>query len=181
MIDRSIEELLKENIQASNRTTHAVRAFVLFLFVQLTFATAAWGTWQVGLAVASSKDCGLLPCSPDDGWSVAVTLLVTAGIWISSQIGWNELAKSKVSAVAYSNSSSLYLAETSAPQGSTFTHEDLKTLLADYVENPIKFMDEFLTPDQVKAWAKSGAPHLGAWINLGMPKFETWLRRTTRS
>lgn len=191
MNDKTIEELLRENIQASNRTTHAVRAFVLFLFVQLTFGTLAWGLWQVGLASASTKDCGILPCAPDDGWSVVVTVLVALGVWISSQLGWNELAKSRVGGVAAPTVKTPFFTSTTAPAGSAFTtsapestpltHEDLEALLADYVQDANKFMNDFLTPDQIKIWAKSGAPHLGAWINLGMPRFERWLKRASSS
>ena len=36
-----LAKLLEKNIEASNRTTHAVRAFVRFLFIQLSFLTAA--------------------------------------------------------------------------------------------------------------------------------------------
>lgn len=181
MNDKTIEELLRENIQASNRTTHAVRAFVLFLFVQLTFGTLAWGLWQVGLASASTKDCGILPCAPDDGWSVVVTVIVALGVWISSQLGWNELAKSRVEAVAAAKAKPQLFTAHSAPEGSTLTHADLEALLADYVQDPNKFMADFLTPDEIKIWAKSGAPHLGSWINHGMPKFERWLKRASNS
>lgn len=41
MDNSRIESLLEESIRASNRTTHAVRAFVRFLFIQLVAITLA--------------------------------------------------------------------------------------------------------------------------------------------
>ncbi len=43
--------LLRENIAASNRTTHAVRAIVRFVFLQLTFTTASGLLLAIGAAI----------------------------------------------------------------------------------------------------------------------------------
>jgi hypothetical protein len=79
-----IEELLKKNIEASNRTTHAVRAFVSFVLIQLMFVTIAAflsilaatfsATWLFGLAVIV--------------WIV--------GVFLSSNAGWSELKDSEI-------------------------------------------------------------------------------------
>jgi hypothetical protein len=84
-VDNSkVEELLKKNIEASNRTTHAVRAFVSFVLIQLVFVTIAAflsilastfsATWLFGLAVIV--------------WII--------GVFLSSNAGWSELKDSEI-------------------------------------------------------------------------------------
>ena len=58
MAGESVEELLKQAIAASdrttaasNRTTHAIRAFVLFIFIQLGFTTVAAFSITLGFSV----------------------------------------------------------------------------------------------------------------------------------
>ena len=46
-----LAELLRENIAASNRTTHAVRAIVRFVFLQLTFTTISGLLLAIGAAI----------------------------------------------------------------------------------------------------------------------------------
>lgn len=53
MSNNSNEELaalLKANIEASNRTTHAVRAIVRFVFLQLSFTTICGVLYAIGAA-----------------------------------------------------------------------------------------------------------------------------------
>jgi hypothetical protein len=100
----SVEELLKEVIEASNRTTaasdrttRAIRAFVLFLFIQLTFTTIAAFLFWAGASILESTSLwdsgprlfGILLTS------LAVGVFVT-GILLSSVMGWRELAFSKI-------------------------------------------------------------------------------------
>ena len=47
----NVAELLRENIAASNRTTHAVRAIVRFVFLQLTFTTVSGLLIAIGAAI----------------------------------------------------------------------------------------------------------------------------------
>lgn len=94
--EKEIAELLKENIQASNRTTHAIRAFVRFLFIQLAFYTAAFVLWQIALRFPDQDNCGVLGCEPHFAWSLLVGTLVITGVFVSTKAGWSELALSNV-------------------------------------------------------------------------------------
>lgn len=90
------QDLLVEVIAASNRTTRAVRAFVLFLFIQLTFTTAALFLWNSGSQIQDPSQCYEGLCEPD--W---VTMWLAVVVWIigvisSSVAGWTELSKSNI-------------------------------------------------------------------------------------
>ena len=86
-MDKSVEKLLREAIKASDRTTHAVRAFVYFLFLQLAFTTIALFLWFV------STGNLLDPIV----WLQWVAYLVWfLGVLISSWVGWSELKASEV-------------------------------------------------------------------------------------
>jgi len=90
------DDLLLEIIKASNRTTRAVRAFVLFLFIQLTFTTAALFLWNSGNQIDPSQCYEEGICEPD-----GVTLWLAVIVWIigvisSSLAGWTELSKSNI-------------------------------------------------------------------------------------
>lgn len=85
-------------IRAQNRTTHAVRAFVRFLFIQLSGITLAIILWNLSTAFIDQQECFQYgtKCSGNTflQFLTAVVMIVTV-IW-SSQAGWNELEKSKV-------------------------------------------------------------------------------------
>ena len=85
-------------IRAQNKTTHAVRAFVRFLFIQLTGITLAVFLWNLSLAFISPSDCSLTGenCSGNGALQ-----LMAVGVWIvtvifSSRAGWEELQKSEI-------------------------------------------------------------------------------------
>jgi hypothetical protein len=89
-------------VVAVNRTTHAVRAFVLFLFYQLSAITLALAVYFVASIIGNSnEECSNLlrsngACSPN-----AFLLIVAFVVWIfgvvySSKIGWEEIKKSEV-------------------------------------------------------------------------------------
>jgi hypothetical protein len=94
--DDKLAKLLEKNIEASNRTTHAVRALVRFLFIQLAFLTAAAVIWQLGLAFPDEDSCSIVGCEPYGFVSAFVVLLVIAGVIISSFAGWSELELSAI-------------------------------------------------------------------------------------
>ncbi len=48
--DQQLADLLKANIEASNRTTYAVRAIVRYVFLQLTITTVCGVLYAVGTA-----------------------------------------------------------------------------------------------------------------------------------
>ena len=76
---------LDDLVRAQNRTTHAVRAFVRFLFIQLTGLTIVYFLWN--LFVESDGNAFI-------AFLVLAVWLVTV-IW-SSAAGWDELRKSNV-------------------------------------------------------------------------------------
>lgn len=86
------EEFFLESVAASNRTTHAVRAIVRFLFIQLAASTVA-----VAFIVLGSL-------SQSGGFSLIGFLLLFAGIVWASIAGWSELEKSRVPVNTYESS-----------------------------------------------------------------------------
>jgi uncharacterized membrane protein YidH (DUF202 family) len=102
--DDKLSQLLQESIeasnrttQASNRTTHAVRALVRFLFIQLSFLTAAFVVWQIGLAFPDEDNCSAFGCEPNLFVVFLVVTLIIVGVVLSSKAGWDELQLSEVS------------------------------------------------------------------------------------
>lgn len=89
-------------IQAQNRTTHAVRAFVLFLFYQLTAITLAYVIYSFAQVQGNqSDDCEPLlrqfgACEPEPTLVFLALVIWIAGVVYSSQIGWREIQKSEV-------------------------------------------------------------------------------------
>ena len=77
-------------IQAQNRTTHAVRAFVRFLFIQLSALTLATFLFFISFQLVN-----------EEGAPNTFLLLMGGVIWIiglvwSSSAGWSELEKSNI-------------------------------------------------------------------------------------
>ena len=91
-----LAKLLEQSIEASNRTTHAVRAIVRFYFIQLSFLTAAFVVWQLGLAFPDPNNCTAFGCQPNWFVSFLVAGLIITGVIVSSIAGWNELELSSV-------------------------------------------------------------------------------------
>ena len=78
--DKPVTLDIEDLIHAQNRTTHAVRAFVRFLFIQLTGLTLAAFLWV---------------------WGISFLQFLAGGVWIvsviwSSNAGWKELDKSGI-------------------------------------------------------------------------------------
>ncbi len=96
MENAKIEQLLKQNIEATNRTTYAVRAFVRFLFIQLVGITAAFVLNSLATANVDPIRCAYSGdnCEPIVALQVLAFLIwIGAVIW-SSNVGWKELALS---------------------------------------------------------------------------------------
>jgi uncharacterized Zn finger protein (UPF0148 family) len=89
-------QLQQESIRATNRATHAIRAFVLFIFYQLAASTAAAFFYGIGLGIAGSSDeCqnnGI--CEPSSFFIVVSALIFLGGVIFSSMKGWEEIGKS---------------------------------------------------------------------------------------
>lgn len=89
---------LDDLIRAQNRTTHAVRAFVRFLFIQLTGITFAVFLWQLSLAFISPSDCSR---NGENCFGNPFVQFMAVAVWIatvilSSRAGWEELEKSNI-------------------------------------------------------------------------------------
>lgn len=88
------EELLREVIKASNRTTRAVRAFVRFLFIQLSAITLAVLVFQIGSLTQDSSECAFGICPPSPRFTIVAGLIWLGGVLWSSRAGWLELEES---------------------------------------------------------------------------------------
>ena len=88
---------LDDVVAAQNRTTHAIRAFVRFLFIQLSATTFAYFIYAQGDSKASSRECVQYgSCNTAIIFYIAAALIWIIGVIISSNVGWSELAKSDV-------------------------------------------------------------------------------------
>jgi hypothetical protein len=91
-------EQIRELIRAQNRTTHAVRAFVRFLFIQLSATTTAIVIWNISTAFIDQEECfrSSENCTGNGFLQFLAAVVLIGGIIWSSAAGWNELGKSKV-------------------------------------------------------------------------------------
>ena len=94
----STETTLEDLVRAQNRTTHAVRAFVRFLFIQLTGITLAVFLWNISLEFVNEQDCFQYG---DNCTGNPFLQLLAGAVWIgavilSSRAGWEELHKSNI-------------------------------------------------------------------------------------
>jgi hypothetical protein len=92
------ETTLDDLVRAQNRTTHAVRAFVRFLFIQLTGITLAVFLWNISLAFVDEQACFQ---NGDNCTGNAFLQFLAAIVWLvaviwSSSAGWDELNKSNI-------------------------------------------------------------------------------------
>jgi hypothetical protein len=97
MPENDVNDLVAKSITAQNSTTHAVRAFVRFLFIQLSFYTAAFMVWQIGLLfIDPNENCNIFGCTPSGFFYFVTAVLIILGIWIASRAVWHELELSQV-------------------------------------------------------------------------------------
>ena len=103
--EEQIQLLLADSIaaqnrttRAANRTTHAVRAFVRFLFIQLSAITLAAFLWNFAASGVDPIVCQQSgeKCSPIAGLQIIAVIIWIAGVFWSSSAGWSELQKSEV-------------------------------------------------------------------------------------
>jgi hypothetical protein len=100
----SVEELLKQAIAASDRTTaasdrttRAIRAFVLFLFIQLTFTSIAAFFFWIGASIFETASIwDFQQRAWAYLWTALASIILFVGVLVSSILGWRELALSKV-------------------------------------------------------------------------------------
>ena len=90
------EKLLQELIQATDRTTRAVRAFVRFLFIQLAAITLAIVVFQLGVITQDTSECAFGICPPNGFTTTVAALIWIGGVIWSSMAGWEELGLSEI-------------------------------------------------------------------------------------
>lgn len=97
-LDRVDKNDIQALISAQNRTTHAVRAFVRFLFIQLSATTAAVTLWNIGDAFINQQECinNDINCSGNGFFYFIAGVVLIGGVVWSSAAGWEELGKSEV-------------------------------------------------------------------------------------
>lgn len=93
------EAKLDAIIASTNRTTRAVRAFVRFLFIQLTAITLAILIFNLGNLTQDTSECAFGVCPPSAGWTIFAGLIWLVGLVWSSYAGWSELELSDPSIV----------------------------------------------------------------------------------
>jgi hypothetical protein len=86
-------DLASKTESNTRKTKHAVRAFVLFLFYQLSFTTVAVFIWN--LSLPNTTECiERGACSSNIFLQFLAAVLWIVGISISSRIGWQEIRRS---------------------------------------------------------------------------------------
>ena len=97
-----IENLLERAISASNRTTHAVRSFVGFILIQLSFTTAAAVFWNIAQSSVKPMNCVIRgdDCEPIGFLVFLAAVIFIVGVIISSRFAWSEFHQSEEESVA---------------------------------------------------------------------------------
>lgn len=95
---KQLENLIKTVTVAQNRTTHSIRAFVRFLFIQLSATTLAGIFWVISSANVDQYACLTegKNCSANTPLQVLSAAIWIAGVFLSSRAGWDELEKSRI-------------------------------------------------------------------------------------
>jgi len=85
-------------IRAQNKTTHAVRAFVRFLFIQLSGLTLVYFTWNLSAISIDPNECARYgdKCEGNLFFQVLAILIWIGTVIFSSRAGWSELEKSDI-------------------------------------------------------------------------------------
>jgi hypothetical protein len=83
---QKIENLLEQVVRSTGKTTHAVRAFVRFLFIQLSATSLAGVLIYLGTVFARETEGALI--------GLGIITYVVGVIW-SSSAGWSELKQSE--------------------------------------------------------------------------------------
>jgi hypothetical protein len=117
--DEAVAGLLQEGIDAQNRTTHAVRAFVRFFFIQLVAVTIASPLLYFGTNLDA---LGLV--------LIALVVLVVGIVW-SSYAGWTELGLSDRFTVAREEARALRQAQVEAERGKSEDEREARKKVQD--------------------------------------------------
>ena len=154
MADNSkLEELLEQNIQAQNRTTHAVRALATYFLIQIAWGIPAGILLTLGTANANFTAL------------VFGMFLLVVGFLHAFARATSELKKSAPIGKA---SRSQYAADgASLPESPS----DGEWLASNWLE-----ARRILDSKQMSSWEKAGQPALAKWVSLGKPDFNEWLQ-----
>jgi hypothetical protein len=95
---KGVDGQLVELIAAQNRTTHAIRALVRFLFIQLAALTLGVLIRSFALGTVDSYECAhyVKSCEPNGFLLLASYAVWFIGVIVSSRIGWRELEASNI-------------------------------------------------------------------------------------
>jgi hypothetical protein len=95
---KQVEIGLEDLVHAQNRTTHAVRAFVRFLFIQLSGITLATIFWEASNLSIDQERCASSgeKCSGNTFLQVVSVVTAIISVILSSRAGWSELSKSDI-------------------------------------------------------------------------------------
>lgn len=90
--------LQKIQIESQQKTTHAIRAFVRFLFIQLSTTTIAVILWQLSNWNVDEFRCLSTGenCSGNSLIQIMAAITWIIGVIWSSKVGWEELEKSEI-------------------------------------------------------------------------------------
>jgi len=132
-MNTDVNELLEESIRASNRTTHAVRAFVKIFLIQLSTATVVLAIYFLATISPSGSSTFLV--------SIAV---ITWLVWAIS-VGWTELGLSKIPLPGSGSNSE--------KSNSKRPDDSISNLRKEYQ----------ITTAEHKLWLEAGSPDLSAW------------------
>lgn len=174
MFDERLDYLLRESIEASNRTTRAIRAAVRFFFIQLAGATFGgllifWGQ--------SSQTCdywGDCVGDPNTPLIVIGAIIWLIGVVWSSAAGWSELELSAIPAskIAAWERPIPTDEEEKAVSKSKPAKKSSKTETADVYQRAygIEAFHESdeqkmlrLSREEYREWGKAGKPSLKTW------------------
>lgn len=157
---------LQQNTQASNRTTHAVRAIVLFFFIQLGFVIAAVFVSFLGTAALANGDG-----NGYFGSLIFASLLAVTGFITSVVVGMKEIGASRIST---SSSDQTIENQNRAANANDLSAKLVKAVgpLSDDDFNKVVTMLE----REKAMWEKAGKPSLASWSPL-LESFETWFKK----
>lgn len=152
-------ELLKESIKASNRTTHAVRAFVRFFLIQLTASTVALAIYLYSTTNPFDSNTFLI---------FAAAIIWVYGVIVSSYAGWTELRLSEVPFLLVGSNAGT---PSAANISKLSERRDSVRVQDESISEDAKL--NLLTRAQHGLWLEADQPSLSNWD--GQSDFAQWL------
>lgn len=152
--NEQLAELLEAQIEASNRTTFAVRALAKYVLYQVGYGLVAGLIIGIGIATGNPG-----------GFIVVGSILVLIGFLHAFSTAMADLGRSEIGTTA----SEVAGSGASATQGAA-------PLRAADVEYEVARAIDRLSGKEYRAWLKAGSPDMSSWITeKGV--FMEWLER----